>query len=211
MNITDLEKRLRAAYAAAGRQVDSSEQEQRPAAIRTLFNGRRPRRLHWLTSVIAAAAVAAIAVTAYAVVNNNSRQSPIADPGQTSSPRQQSSAPAEQSAHSTTARSVTPSLAPGAEPQIGVHYAFQWYVHCGMDFAEFGGRSWRAEQPRQPFPGPRPLPGGGGSDNGYLVGTMTLLSHDTLRFDAASAAVLKPFSVTFTSFTPTRTGQGVCA
>jgi hypothetical protein len=68
-----------------------------------------------------------------------------------------------------------------ADPELGVAYPFDLYSHCGIGFARFAGRTWRAEPPRHE---PRPLPDAGGvtTYDGYTPGTMTLVSEDTARF-----------------------------
>ncbi|QFZ19725.1 hypothetical protein [Saccharothrix syringae] len=89
---------------------------------------------------------------------------------------------------STTASSVPaapPSSAPlspaPGEPVIGTRYAYDLYVHCGIEFAAFAGRTWKAEQP---LPEPRPTPDERGitTYTGYLPGTAVLVDRDTLEF-----------------------------
>ncbi len=103
-----------------------------------------------------------------------------------------------------------PTLAPGATARVGARYSFRWFVHCGMDFAQFAGKSWRVQRPAPAFPG-FATGAGGGSADGYLSGTVTLLDAGTLRFVAAADQTAAPYAVTFVLITPTGTAPGVCA
>jgi hypothetical protein len=66
-------------------------------------------------------------------------------------------------------------------PRLGVAYPFDLYSHCGIDFAHFGGRIWRAERAMAE---PRTLPDANGevAYTAYTAGTMTLLDDTTARF-----------------------------
>ena len=68
-----------------------------------------------------------------------------------------------------------------ATPGRGVAYPFDLYSHCGIDFARFGGRIWRAQTP---LPEPRTLPDAKGitTYTSYTAGTMTLLDDEIARF-----------------------------
>jgi hypothetical protein len=70
------------------------------------------------------------------------------------------------------------------QPQVGVAYPYDLYVHCGIHFARFGGQWWRAA-PEQPDPRPAMAYGG----NPYTSGTMTLVSPTEARFERHSPDV----------------------
>lgn len=66
-------------------------------------------------------------------------------------------------------------------PVVGVAYPYDLYVHCGIRHAKFGGRWWHAVPERPGQLGP------------YTPGTMTLVSADHARFDAADPRVTVDF------------------
>jgi hypothetical protein len=83
--------------------------------------------------------------------------------------------PAPQSM-ATPAPTVAPSGGSVDAPVIGVAYPFELFTHCGIRWADFGGRSWAAVHPTS-----QPYPGG----HNTTAGTMTLVSADVARFDYA--------------------------
>jgi hypothetical protein len=96
-----------------------------------------------------------------------------------------------------------------ASPVPGEAYPFDLYTHCGLGFARFGGRTWRAERPA---PEPRPLPGAGGRTRytGYTAGTMTLVEEGTARFVIDKSRYEVPGSPVVI-FHPTTTQPPTCA
>ena len=100
------------------------------------------------------------------------------------------------SARSVTDASAAPEVAPGraapeppAEPagltvrMLGRTYPFDLYTHCGIEYAPFGGKTWKAVTP---LPEPRAKAGEDGITvySGYTAGTMTLVDASTARFVA---------------------------
>ena len=86
----------------------------------------------------------------------------------------------------------TPTVARGSRaiqlgpshPAVGITYDFDLFVHCGLKYARFGGRTWKVSQSDNRY--------GDGQGN-YLVGTMTLVDETTARFEFAGHAwVFRP-------------------
>jgi len=75
---------------------------------------------------------------------------------------------------------LNPRTGPDAA-EIGRTYPFDLYTHCGIEYAPFGGKTWRAITP---LPEPRAKPGENGITvySGYTAGTMTLVDASTARF-----------------------------
>jgi hypothetical protein len=65
-----------------------------------------------------------------------------------------------------------------ASPTAGVSYPYDLMTHCGVRYAYFAAHWWEADSPRQDDPAK-----GGNPYTGYVVGTMTLTSQTTARFD----------------------------
>jgi hypothetical protein len=89
-----------------------------------------------------------------------------------------------------------PPCGPGAE--IGKPYDYQVYTHCGIIWAYFNGRYWKAnpvldDGNRNPPPG---------WDNPYDNGSMTLLDDTTARFTSRNGltAHFQPLPVEVQSF-----------
>jgi hypothetical protein len=76
------------------------------------------------------------------------------------------------------AASVAPTGGSADHPVIGVAYPFEMFTHCGIRWADFGGRSWLAVHPTSAQFQPN-----------ETAGTMTLVSADAARFDYAGGAV----------------------
>ena len=87
---------------------------------------------------------------------------------------------------------LNPRTGPAAA-EVGRTYPFDLYTHCGIEYAPFGGKTWKAITPR---PEPRPKAGENGITvyNGYTAGTMTLVDTFTARFvvDLRYADVSEP-------------------
>jgi hypothetical protein len=75
---------------------------------------------------------------------------------------------------------LNPRTGPAAA-EIGRTYPFDLYTHCGIEYAPFGGKTWRAITP---LPEPRAKAGEDGITvySGYTAGTMTLVDAATARF-----------------------------
>jgi hypothetical protein len=68
-----------------------------------------------------------------------------------------------------------------ADPQLGVAYPYDLYTHCGIRYAQFGGRWWEVSPPRAE-PAARAGADGVTRYTGYTAGTMTLVGTDVARF-----------------------------
>jgi hypothetical protein len=70
-----------------------------------------------------------------------------------------------------------------AVAEVGRTYPFDLYTHCGIEYAPFGGKTWKAVTP---LPEPRAKAGEDGITvySGYTAGTMTLVDASTARFVA---------------------------
>jgi hypothetical protein len=62
-----------------------------------------------------------------------------------------------------------------------VAYPFDLYTHCGIQYAQFGGRRWEAS-PSRPEPPARAGTDGVTRYTRYTAGTMTLVGTDIARF-----------------------------
>jgi hypothetical protein len=81
------------------------------------------------------------------------------------------------SANSASADPTHPRTGP-ASPSAGVSYPYDLMTHCGVRYAYFAGRWWEADSPSQDDPAKASNP-----YTGYVVGTMTLTSETSARFD----------------------------
>jgi hypothetical protein len=77
---------------------------------------------------------------------------------------------------------LNPRTGPSAA-EVGRTYPFDLYTHCGIEYAPFGGKTWKAVTP---LPEPRAKAGEDGITvySGYTAGTMTLVDASTARFVA---------------------------
>jgi hypothetical protein len=75
---------------------------------------------------------------------------------------------------------LNPRTGPAAA-EVGRTYPFDLYTHCGIEYAPFGGKTWKAITPG---PEPRVKAGEDGVTvySGYTAGTMTLVDESTARF-----------------------------
>ncbi len=101
---------------------------------------------------------------------------------------------------------VAPASAASGSTVIGKPYSFRLLIHCGVPLVSFGGRPWSPVHPVSKYPGARPV-NGIITETGYVSGTMTLTSADTLRFTAHARAVLAPFVAVFKPATVPSEGQ----
>jgi hypothetical protein len=69
-----------------------------------------------------------------------------------------------------------------AEAVAGESYPFLLYIHCGLQYASFGGRQWEAVEP-VPNPTPEQLAAQRWSAVNELAGTMTLVNSNLARFE----------------------------
>lgn len=83
---------------------------------------------------------------------------------------------------------TTPPTTGPESPEPQTSYPIAIHSHCGIEFVDFGGRRWKAEEP-VPAPTPRPDSEGVVSVDGDTPGMMTLLDPDTLQFTADDEAV----------------------
>ncbi len=65
-------------------------------------------------------------------------------------------------------------------------FGFSMPSHCGIEYADFAGKTWKAPVP-VPDPGGVENPGGGGYYSGHVEGTVTLTSPTTAYFEATNA------------------------
>lgn len=100
------------------------------------------------------------------------------------------------------ASSSSTSAVPGT--QVGVSYPFDLYTHCGVEFARFGGRTWKVVQP---VPDPDGSPFARGAVNS-LSGTVQLTDENTLRFTVADDSQFLPGEVV--TFAPTSEAVPLC-
>jgi hypothetical protein len=107
------------------------------------------------------------------------------------------------------AGAAAPSLRASGSPTIGKPYSFRLLIHCGVPTVGFGGRAWSPVQPVPKYPGARAV-NGIVTETGYVVGTMTLVKPNILRFVADPRTVTAPFAVVFKPATVPSEGQ-VCA
>jgi hypothetical protein len=118
------------------------------AAVQRRAVRRRRMRLT-ATTVGAAAAIGAVTVTRRAVVLSDG-----GDTGTVTGPAASASTTAQRTPEATTSAPVTapPPAVTGplpdpAHPSIGQTYRYNLYTHCGVQFATFGHRQWRASTP----------------------------------------------------------------
>jgi hypothetical protein len=88
--------------------------------------------------------------------------------------------------------------------EVGVSYPFDLYTHCGVQFAAFGGQTWKVVQP---VADPEGTPFARGAIN-YLPGTATLIDASTLRFVVADNSRTIPGEVV--TFHPTSEPMPLC-
>lgn len=74
-----------------------------------------------------------------------------------------------------------------AHPEIGIAYPYDLYVHCGGQFATFGGSEWETADPPGD-PGAVPVGGGVSTYTGYLAGWMTQADPQTAYFNSSHLA-----------------------
>jgi hypothetical protein len=107
----------------------------------------------------------------------------------------------------TTVPAPGPSVKTNGSPVLGKSYPYRLFAHCGVPLVEFGKRAWQPVLPVPHYPGSRT-----GVENGYVAGTMTLVSAVTLRFTADIRTVTAPYVVNFRPATKQQAGdQQVCA
>lgn len=214
------EARIRAAFAASEpitRDWDNGPEPARDDFV-TIARPRPPAWRRWQAPVLAAAIVAALAVTTVVLTQRGDPSgTPAAAPGSSSSLTSTSQSPGSQLRGSTPASDSTAPVVirPGQtahlgppNPQVGVAYPFDLLTHCGIRATIFGGRQWQATHP-QPDPPRLPDSHGVTHYDGYVSGTATLTDQSTLRFtvhDSESAANGQSYI-----FTPAKGPQPVCA
>ncbi|MFE2427814.1 hypothetical protein ACFXJ5_13810 [Streptomyces sp. NPDC059373] len=143
-----------------------------------LARGRRARRVRRVTTVCASAALVVVAgsVLGLSVTDGGGTDRTSVAAPTTSPTASQSPLPA---------RTLAPDhlqLGP-AHPSIGTSYRFDLPVHCGIRYAEFGGRSWQTDQDvKVPTPTPDPTTGIT-TATPMLPGYMTLVTATTARFE----------------------------
>jgi hypothetical protein len=84
-----------------------------------------------------------------------------------------------------------------ATPQsgAGAQEPMRLYVHCGISFMRFAGGWWHAD-PEQAAPPVLPDAQGISVDDGYLAGTVTLVTAGRARFVSADGRVVAEFERT---------------
>ncbi|GGJ83907.1 hypothetical protein GCM10010123_11990 [Pilimelia anulata] len=95
-----------------------------------------------------------------------------------------------------------------AAPVRGQAYPYDLYTHCGLEFARFGGRTWRVT-PARPEPLPRADAAGVETYTGYTAGTMTLMAPAVARFVMDARRVVVTGSPVIL-FTPTAARPPIC-
>jgi hypothetical protein len=83
-------------------------------------------------------------------------------------------------------------------PEIGITYPFDLFVHCGGQFATFGGSTWETANPPGDL-GAQPAGGGIATYTGYLAGWMTEVDPQTAYFTSSRLSKPVPFHPTHTS------------
>jgi hypothetical protein len=154
-----------------------------PAAELVAAAQQRRRRDRAGMAALAVLVVAALAVPGVLTMRDaGTPQTPVAAEPSAPGP----SAP-------TGAATGGPPAPPGTElatgpdnPAVGTSYRYDLFVHCGVRYAKFGGRWWRAD-PEQPEP--RTTYGGGL----YVPGTMALVAADEARFTSDTPKVSATF------------------
>lgn len=158
------------------------------AAVRAGRALRRRRRIAVTLAGLAAAAVVAVAVAP--LPHRPARPVTVGAPG-TPSTAASSPAPSRLPLVNEHGGDIVYS-GPG-HPAIGTPYPFDLHIHCGIRYANFGGAWWQAEHMQ---PNYRPSKQDSRSMT-YLLGTMTLVGPDELRFDAQD----EPLHLTFRPLT----------
>lgn len=188
---SDVEDRLRAAYAATSQLIDPDRipTPQIAPRTRTQGPGRHSRQGQWLTPAAAAVTALTTAVVAVAVARFMSWPAANTTGSSMSAPVTRSrTAPAPSRSAAAPTESAPP---PSGNAKVGVSYRYQAYTHCGMfAIGKFDGRYWVPVPPLPTVPRPRPRPDGTTIDNGYTAGTLTLISPTTLRFAVDDSTVL---------------------
>ena len=92
-------------------------------------------------------------------------------------------------------------------PVIGVAYPFELPTHCGIRFAEFGGRTWLADGDPA-VPDPRPAADGTVTNDGVTRGTMTEISSSEVVFAVDQTNYVG--STKTVTFRPTTTQPPLC-
>ena len=177
----DVEARLRASLHAYADVVDVE-----PArSPRRAGGGQRSSGLRgWRSSVLAAAAVLAVAGGTWVVLDGVDDSSPTASGGgeaavlggdsrAESAPGQSTDSSAEAGA----AADAAVPLSEFAQVEVGVTYPFELYTHCGVVGADVGGVWFAADPPLVEAGGPPP-----GWGDPYQRGTLTLESTDVAAF-----------------------------
>ncbi|MCW2935900.1 MAG: hypothetical protein JWM19_6862 [Actinomycetia bacterium] len=115
--------------------------------------------------------------------------------------------PAAAPQHPVAAATVSAKAHSGALVGQASHYRL--FIHCGIPLVAFAHREWR---PVKPFPRYYPSQDNGGvTVNGYVAGTLRLISADVLKFTADATAVAKPYAVTYVPTKPPAGVQPACA
>lgn len=195
MTIEDVERQLREVYAATA-SIDFGPAGEAPAAHPVVARRSLAR---WMPAAAAAVLVAVLAISTTLLVGRHSGSgggARSAPPGGLSTPA--TSAPARPQAFPASGNLL-----------IGVPYTYRLFIHCGAPIIGADGKAWRPGPPVAAYPGARPVDGVT-TETGYVSGTLTLLSANSLRFTADPATVLRPYSVLYSPTSEKRT-LPVCA
>jgi hypothetical protein len=151
-----------------------------------LSRGRRARRTR--RALVAGSAVAVLAACGSAVG--------LVSPGQSARTVPVTSAPtAAGSGAPVPVRTFDPAhyqLGP-AHPLSGVRYPFDLFVHCGIHYTDFAGRSWQTAQSVQVPKPTKNATTGITQEDEAIPGFMTLVNSTTARFESAGLAVTVVF------------------
>lgn len=183
---SDIERLLRATYAASADLVDESAPDRMTGVDPRIEVPEARRWRDRRNPMLVAAAIGVIVVGAVvvgtAVTPGQHPSNPVALPAVSDSRGSSSVAMSTQPPPSSQYRTGP------ADPQVGVGYPFDLYTHCGIDFTRFGGRYWQAAAP---LPEPSPLPDAQGvtTYTGYVSGVMTLVDQQTARFVVTDGSV----------------------
>lgn len=187
---SDVEDRLRAAYAATSQLVDPDRIPTLRIAPRTRTEGpgSHSRQRRWLTPTAAAVTVLTTVMVAVTVARFMSWPAAGKSGASMTAPVTRSRTAPALSSSAAPKESAPP---PSGIAKVGVSYRYQAYTHCGMfEIGKFDGRYWVPVPPLPTVPRPRPRPDGTTVDNGYTAGTLTLISPTTLRFAVDDSTVL---------------------
>jgi hypothetical protein len=196
----DIEARLRASLHAYAEAVDD-EPPARLTPTRAAGSPRSTALRGWRSSVLAGAAVAAVAGGTWFVLDDGNSPSPTAAPGvdatvldgdsRAESAPEQPTDPSAEAQAGAAADAAVPSEALGlpSEVEVGVSYPFDLYTHCGIDGADVGGVWFAPDPPLDESAGSWPA----GWGNPYQRGTLTLESavEAVFRDDAGYELVLR--------------------